>query len=131
MSEMTNEQKLERVIYLIKEFYLSYCDNKDEREEISERDLNGSEVEDCTWKDAEVSIDEKMFKFTQVEQSGGEGQGDTYYVIVGISAEDEEYLLKYEGWYDSWNGTSWDDQSISLVEPVQVQVTQYHNIISK
>lgn len=37
-----------------------------------------------------------------------------------------EQYFRTEGYYDSWNGTSWDDADIWEVVPKEVTVTEYH-----
>ncbi len=57
---------------------------------------------------------------------GSEGQGSLVYLIFKITAEfNEDYYIKYIGYYDSWNGTSWGDEEMVLVKPIQVTITKY------
>lgn len=58
----------------------------------------------------------------QVEQKGGEGEGEEYYLIFSV----EDQFFKVEGYYTSWNGANWDSAEVEEVEPVEVLVTQYH-----
>lgn len=52
------------------------------------------------------------------ENFGGEGMGDKRYIVVSLESEDgsKEYF-QYKGYYDSWNGTSWDDLEDKKVLP--------------
>lgn len=56
-----------------------------------------------------------------VDQFGGEGEGDTYWLIFKIG----EQFFKAEGFHDSWSGVSWDDDGLREVEARQVVITQY------
>ena len=65
------------------------------------------------------------------EKGGFEGGGSEMYTIYSINEVDTNKTICYfkiEGYYDSWNGTSWDDSEIKLVKAVQVTVTQYVDI---
>ena len=65
----------------------------------------------------------------ETEQHGGEGQGDEYWYIFTIIDEGgNKTHLKVEGWYDSWNGTTWDNADFDIVEPYEVKVTRWKSI---
>lgn len=55
---------------------------------------------------------------------GGEGKGEEYWVI--FSVEDE--LFKVDGYYSSWDGSSWDEAEIYKVEPVEVTIIEYQKV---
>lgn len=64
----------------------------------------------------------------EVEQYGGEGQGDTWYSVKYF--KDHDVYIKVNGWYQSYNGTEfhsgWD--SCKEVKPSQKTITVYENI---
>ena len=58
----------------------------------------------------------------EVEQYGGEGQGDEYYVVFKI----EDRLFKKDAWYSSYDGTDWDECGpVYEVESFQKTITDY------
>ena len=56
-----------------------------------------------------------------VEDFGGEGQGDTRYVVFSVG----EQFFQVDGYYASWDGTTWDDPVPYEVKPVEVTVIKY------
>lgn len=59
-----------------------------------------------------------------VESYGGEGMGETWYVVYYF--KDLDLYIKVDGFYQSYSGVSfngWDD--ISIVRPVEKTVTVY------
>lgn len=57
----------------------------------------------------------------EVEQVGGEGQGDTYYYVYQVECEGVVTYYKLEGWYASHYGATFDDK-FDLVEVKKIQV---------
>ena len=70
-------------------------------------------------------LDSKNIKFKPVDSFGGEGQGDSYWSVYSFTKDDETVYVKFDGWYQSYNGAEYD--SWFFVKPVQVTVTQYEN----
>lgn len=63
--------------------------------------------------------------FKEIESVGnGEGEGQHFHVILHFP-EFDKYLYA-EAYYASYEGLSDFDEEWSIVEPVQVTVTQYH-----
>lgn len=62
---------------------------------------------------------------TQVEEWGGEDEGSSIGYTVKFDVDGETIYLKITGYYDSWNGTDWDDGTVRLVKPVERMVTFY------
>lgn len=58
----------------------------------------------------------------QVEQKGGEGEGEEYYLIFSV----DEQFFRVEGYYTSWTGANWEGAEVEEVEAVEVLVTKYH-----
>lgn len=57
---------------------------------------------------------------------GGEGQGDQYwsvYKVINRSNSNDFRLIKFDGYYSSYNGHEWSDYF--FVTPTQVTVTKY------
>lgn len=61
----------------------------------------------------------------EVDQYGGEGQGDTWYSVKYFSEHD--VYIKVEGYYQSYNGTEFYDgwDCCSEVKPTQKIITVY------
>lgn len=59
-----------------------------------------------------------------VKRYGGEGKGEKYWVIFSVGDE----LFKVDGYYSSWDGSSWDDAEMYKVEPVEVTVIEYRKV---
>lgn len=62
---------------------------------------------------------------TEVENWGGEGEGDSIGYTLKFTVDGETVYLKFEGYYDSWNGTDWSEANVKLVKPVERMVTFY------
>ncbi len=61
-----------------------------------------------------------------VDSYGGEDQGSDFYSVILIrnpDNHDEQYYIKFQGWYASYNGVEYDNWS--FVEPKQKTVTVY------
>lgn len=57
-----------------------------------------------------------------VDSYGGEGQGDTYYMVYYFPKAG--IFIKFNGWYASYSGSEYSD--MYLVEPKEVTITEYH-----
>lgn len=64
----------------------------------------------------------------EIEQYGGEGQGDTWYSIKHFV--DHNIFIKVSGFYSSYNGTDFYDgwNECSEVKPQQKTVTVYETV---
>lgn len=62
----------------------------------------------------------------EVQQHGGEGEGDQYWRVYKFVWEDgvTEAYLKFYGCWASYDGSEYSD--VDLVVPVQVMKTEYH-----
>jgi len=60
-----------------------------------------------------------------VDQHGGEGEGEDYYSVYefGIKDTEEKVFVKFQGWYQSYNGYEFNEWF--FVEPKEVVVTEY------
>ena len=66
------------------------------------------------------------FGYKSVDSYGGEGQGSDFYSVMLIrnpDNHDEQYHIKFQGWYASYDGAEYD--SWSFVEPKQKTITVY------
>ena len=66
------------------------------------------------------------FDYKGVNSHGGEDQGSDFWTVILIRNpinHDEQYHIKLQGWYASYNGAEFD--SWSFVEPKQKTTTVY------
>lgn len=81
---------------------------------------------DCGYSDNDELGDElrnKSIAFECVEQHGGEGEGENFYTVYKFTKGDETVFVKFQGWYQSYNGsemTGW-----AFVTPKTVEVVIY------
>jgi hypothetical protein len=57
----------------------------------------------------------------ELDQFGGEGQGDGYYHIYEVDGK----TYKLDAYYASWDGVHWDDAELFEVKPKEVKVIQW------
>lgn len=67
------------------------------------------------------------YKFENVENFGGEGQGDHAHVVFSVKHGNKEMFVKVDGYYDSYNGISWDDSPYE-VEPYEKTITAWRKV---
>lgn len=67
-----------------------------------------------------------QFDIELLEEFGGEGEGNVYYYVFKIidKQTDETVYIKFDGFYDSWNGTEWETDCF-FVYPKQKTITVY------
>lgn len=58
-----------------------------------------------------------------VERYGGEGQGETYYVVRYF--RDHDVYLRADGVYTSYEGVEWGWEDVREVKPKQKTITVY------
>ena len=66
------------------------------------------------------------FEHKCVDSYGGEGDGSNFYSVILIrnpDNHDEQYHIKFQGWYASYVGAEFTDWS--FVEPKQKTITVY------
>lgn len=69
---------------------------------------------------------EDVFEYKSVDSYGGEDQGSDFYSVILIrnpDNHDEQYYIKFQGWYASYNGAEYEDWQ--FVEPKQKTITVY------
>jgi hypothetical protein len=94
------------------------------QEKTGEEYYNGFNVEEIAYKENENNL---PYILEQEDQHGGEGEGDDYWFIFSIAKEDapeDKTYIKFSGFYDSWNGTEWDE-GFSIVKPVEVKCIEW------
>lgn len=69
---------------------------------------------------------ENKINWEQIEQVGGEGEGDDYWVVTEFTTADAKVYVKFDGWYQSYNGSEFTEWF--FVEPKEVVVTKYQKV---
>ena len=71
-----------------------------------------------SWKNMNVS-------FTFVDSYGGEGRGDEYWSVYKFTDNNtgEEVYVKFDGWYQSYNGAEYEN--CFVVQPKEKTVVVY------
>lgn len=94
--------------------------------EIAEREelLDFFEIREFEYIEGE---DDKYKLTSEIDQKWGEGEWEIYYFISEILVKEtgEKIFIKFEWRYSSWDSTEWE--TVSIVEPKEVQVIQYIN----
>lgn len=67
-----------------------------------------------------VELDE-IGKVVWITTEGGEGQGDQYFGVFSVGTQ----FFRLDGFWNSWDGVSWEGASLYEVVPKQVTITQY------
>lgn len=68
-------------------------------------------------------LEQQDIVVTTADEYGGEGMGEEYWTIYKFSRGNEEVYVKFDGSYQSYDGSTYD--SWFFVTPKQVTVTQY------
>ena len=90
------------------------------REVCEELMYDGGYTKDWSQKDNDP------FEYKSVDSYSGEDQGSDFYSVILIrnpDNHDEQYHIKFQGWYASYNGAEYDNWS--FVEPKQKTITIY------
>ena len=67
---------------------------------------------------------------TLIEEHGGMGMGDLYYIVVEIDdVEHGKGFVRIDGLYDSWEGVDWAEGEICMVESRPRTITEWHKIL--
>lgn len=74
-------------------------------------------------------IDSNGIHVEHVESFGGEGQGDTAWVVVKATRGDEVKFFRKDGYYASYDGFTWDG-AFAEVTPKEKTVTVYETMDS-
>ncbi len=71
----------------------------------------------------EELFDNELITVNQVDSYGGEDQGSDYWSVYSFSKDNEEYFIKFYGFYASHYGS--DYRNCKFVTPQQKTVTVY------
>lgn len=69
---------------------------------------------------------ENGIEWESVDSHGGEGKGDEYWNVVKFTSGDAIAYVQFDGWYQSYNGSEYDEWF--FVEPKEVTVTRYTRV---
>lgn len=76
--------------------------------------------------EAEEALKALPFSFTVVENyGGGEGSGETRYLVLQVTSDDGVQYFRKDGAYYSYDGSNWDYGDFYEVEPTQKTITVY------
>lgn len=70
-----------------------------------------------------AKLQELQITTKHLDNFGGEGEGDDYWSVYSFSTPTETVMVKFQGWYASYQGSEYTEWF--FVEPKQVMVTQY------
>ena len=64
---------------------------------------------------------------SEVDSYGGEGQGEEYWTISRIldKRTEEVFFIKFDGYYESWDGSDFSNNDWNIVEPREVKVIEW------
>jgi hypothetical protein len=71
-------------------------------------------------------FNQKGISVNRVDSYGGEGCGEEYWSVYKFSRDQEVVYVKFEGYYTSYDGSTY--QGFIFVEPREVMVTQYFEV---
>lgn len=72
-------------------------------------------------------IKEHGFTAEAVDSYGGEGMGDKYWSVVRFTKNGESALVKFNGWYASYDGAEYEEWF--FVKAHEVKVTKYLKVL--
>jgi hypothetical protein len=116
------EYKLEEMdVQEIAEFLENYHFSEDPEDQYDDDWAGWMAVEECSYGDGHET---PIGHLSLVDQHGGEGQGDQYWIVVRLTQGDVSRTFKKEGWYASHHGHEFDGfNSDTFSEVSQVQKT--------
>jgi hypothetical protein len=68
------------------------------------------------------NIDMKGWAYADVDQYGGEGQGDDYWLVYSFEKDGQKLLVKFQGWYDSYNGAEYSEYKVVTAQEKTITV---------
>lgn len=87
----------------------------------------GTLAEELEWGEGSVHLPE-IGTVEKVTGHGGEGEGDSYWIIVSVTdAAGVKRLFRRDGWYASYQGGYYDGDT-EEVEAFEKTVTRYRKI---
>ena len=86
------------------------------------------EISDFVYNELQYLSDENEdYKIeSEIEQHGGEGEGDNYWVITRVlnKKTNEVFYIRFYGYYSSWDGTTWNGWD--LVKPHKKEIIEFY-----
>lgn len=92
------------------------------KEIIEEVERQGISVDSFGYSDFESPL-ENVGDWEEIEQVGGEGEGDTWYSVKFF--KDHDVYIRTDGFYSSYNGTDFYDGYGDEVRPKLKTITVY------
>jgi hypothetical protein len=121
---MTNTTNLKQLVAVI----LAEADNgiinnffQSEMSDVYDSDYDSDETKSFLDELAENKI-----SFKHMDNHGGEGEGEDYWSVYKFTSGTDEVFVKFSGWYQSYNGSEFDE--FFFVTPKEVMVTQYFKV---
>ena len=115
--KLTGKEILDRVEKIMSVTDFAYWES-DKFEDINENYIKDK----CTLEEAEAIVEE-LGEVEEVDQYGGEGQGETWYSVKLF--KDHGVYIRIDGYYESYNGVEFDQGYGEVVEPKQKTITVY------
>jgi hypothetical protein len=88
-------------------------------EEFSLRRSHYDNEEETEFKD---KLNKKGIDCKAEEHFGGEGEGEDYWTVYSFSKGDEKVLIKFDGWYASYEGSTYEEFYEVKAEPKVITV---------
>ncbi len=61
-----------------------------------------------------------------INKFGGEDLGEEKSLLLKIIVDNESYFIKYYGYYNSWEGTEWNElDTADLMKPIEITKIKY------
>ena len=92
------------------------------KEIIEEVERQGISVDEFGYGDFDSPL-ENIGEWEEIEQYGGEGQGETWYSIKFF--KDHDVYIRTDGFYSSYNGTDFEEGFGEEVKPKLKTITVY------
>lgn len=81
---------------------------------------------DARYSSAFAELESRYITVEEVDNYGGEGLGDEYWIVFRLTKGEETMLLRVDGYYASYAGGEYHGPPYE-VEPVEVTVTEYRS----
>lgn len=92
------------------------------QEILAEVERQGINVNEFAYGDFDSPL-ENVGEWDEIEQYGGEGQGDNWYSVKHF--KDHDVYIRTDGFYSSYNGTDFDYGYGDEVRPTLKTITVY------
>jgi hypothetical protein len=92
------------------------------KEIIEEVERQGIDVSDFGYGELDNPL-ENIGEWEEIEQYGGEGQGETWYSVKFF--KDHDVYIRTDGFYSSYNGTDFEEGFGEEVKPKLKTITVY------